>query len=52
MEQVEIAGRLLQSLLSKHEQVPVVLLNSMEVRIVVNREQLRKPRDVNGKRRP
>ena len=40
MERVEIQGRLSQSLLPKHELVPVVLRNSMEARIVLNKKEL------------
>lgn len=40
MERVEIAGRLTQSPLVKHEQVPVVLKNSIEARIVIDKKEL------------
>jgi len=40
MERVELMGSLSMQLPPKHELVPVVLRNSMEARIVLNKKEL------------
>lgn len=51
MERVEIQGRLSQSLLSKHELVPVVLRNSIEARIVIDKKELQRNANRRNKRK-